>query len=90
MFGVDLKVFMAATKFEEIEGGVAVTLRGGTRGERAVGLVETAPAEAIGGIDAGVGMLQGEAQEVGSMQAQAFAGLVGTEDGGGRVVEEQQ
>ena len=80
MFGIRGEVFVAAAEFEEVEDGVAVAVGGGARGERAVGVGQRAAAEAVGGVDARVGVVGGEAQEEGRVQAQAAAGFGATED----------
>ncbi len=87
MFGIRREVFVTAAKLEEVEDGVAVTVGGGARGKRAVGVGEGSAAEAVGGVDAGEGVPGGEAEEEGRVQAQTAAGFGLREDADGRVVE---
>ena len=87
MLGIRGEIFDAAAEFEEIEDGVAVAVGGGARGERAVEVGQRALAEPVGGVDARVGVLRGEAQEEGRAQPEAAARFVQAEDGGGGVVE---
>ena len=87
MLGIRGEIFVAAAELEEVEDGVAVAVGGGARWERAVEVVEGALAEAVGGVDARVGVLGGEAEEERRAQAKATAGFVEAEDCGRRVVE---
>ncbi len=59
--GVGGEVLVAAAELEEVEDGVAVAVGGGAGGEGAEGLGERAVAEAVGGVDARVVVLGGEA-----------------------------
>ena len=87
MLGIRREVFDAAAEFEEVEDGVAVAVGGGARGERAVEVGQRALAEAVGGVDARVGVVGGEAEEERRAQLEAAARFVEAEDGGGGVVE---
>jgi hypothetical protein len=87
--GIGLEVFIAAAEFEEIEHGVAVALGGGAGRERTEGLGEGLFAEAICCVDAWMLVRDRDAEEVGCMEAEALACLVGTEGGAGCVVEQQ-
>ena len=63
VLGIRGEVLDAAAEFEEVEDRVAVAVGGGARGERAVGGRERALVEPVGGVDARVGVVGGEAQE---------------------------
>jgi len=90
VLGIRREVLGAAAEFEEVEDGVAVAVGGGARGKRAVAVGEGAAAEAVGGVDARVGVPGGEAEEEGRVQAQAAAGLGEAEDGGGGAIERER
>ncbi len=81
------EVFVAAAELEEVEDGIAVAVGGSAGGEGAVEVIECAAAEAVGGVDAGMSILRGEAKEIGGAELEAFAGGFEAEDGGGGVVE---
>jgi hypothetical protein len=89
MLGVGLEVFVAAAEEEEIEHGVAVAVGGGAGGEGAEGFGERFFAEAVGGVDAGVFVREGDAEEVGSVEAESAASFFGTEGFAGGLVEEE-
>ena len=85
--GVGGEVLVAAAELEEVEDGVAVAVGCGAGGEGAVEVREGAFGEAIGGVDAGVVVLGGEAEEEGGGELEAAAGFGVSEEGGGGVVE---
>jgi hypothetical protein len=89
MLGVRREVFVAAAQPEEVEDGVAVALGSGARGEWTVGVVEGAPAEAVGDVDAGPGVFEGNAEEGGGVEFETAAGLGRAEEVGGGVVEDE-
>jgi hypothetical protein len=80
---------VTAAEFEEVKCGVAVTLGGETRGERAVHLGEAAFGELVGGVDAGELVVEGEAEEVWGVEFEAAAGFGVSEESGGGVVEDE-
>jgi hypothetical protein len=90
MFGVGCEVFVAAAKFEEVEDGVAVSLRGETRREGAVHVRKAAFGELVRGVDSGEGVLHGHAKEVWSVEFEAAAGFGVAEECGGGVVEDER
>jgi len=89
MLGIRGEVLDAAAQLEEIEDCVAVAVGGGARGERAVEIGERTLREAVGGVDARVGVFGGEAEEERRAQLEAAARLVEAEDGCGGVVERE-
>ena len=90
MLGIWREILDAAAELEEVEDGIAVAVGGGARGKGAVGVGEGAAAEAVRRVDARIGVLGGEAQEEGRVQAQAATGFGEAEDGSGGVVERER
>jgi hypothetical protein len=89
MLGIGREVLVAAAELEELKDGIAVAFGSGAGGVRADELGEAALGELVGGVDARVGVGERDAEEVGRVEAEAFAGGFGTEDGAGGAVEHE-
>ena len=66
MLRIGSEIFDAAAELEEVEDGIGVAVGGGAGRERTVKVAEGALREAVGGVDAWVGVLGGEAEEEGA------------------------
>ena len=87
---MDMEVFVTAAELEEVEGGVAVSLRGRAGGEGAVGLGEGLWAQAVRDVDAGMGVFDGKAEEERGAEFEAVTGSGQAEEGCRRVIEDEE
>lgn len=86
---VDFEIFVAATNFEEVADGFPYALGGGAGGERSEAFAEGAMTHLVADVNARVVVGEGDAEEVGAVQAEAFAGFGFAEEGVGGAVEKE-